>query len=193
MGPIDCWPEPVYTGIYENNNDFFLSDKTSAIDLIKTLKITMLLFMEKGGCNAFSSAITHYKIPLYNYLNHWDYVLHLCLSFEVITYHLQDAAWNGQCLNGQWLYRATKYCLLTSQVQFDQIHIVTGISTQGRPPGGGQFVDQYVTSYKVRYSEDCITFHTYLNKDGKADVCYSLTNELTLHYWKQCCKFGVMI
>jgi len=64
--------------------------------------------------------------------------------------------------------------LLSPQVQFDQIHIVTGISTQGRPPGGGQFIDQYVTNYKVRYSEDCITFFTYQTEAGNADVCFSL-------------------
>ena len=44
--------------------------------------------------------------------------------------------------------------------RFDQVYIVTGISTQGRPPGGNQFVKQYVTRYKMRLSDDCVTFYT---------------------------------
>jgi len=54
---------------------------------------------------------------------------------------------------------------------FDEVNVVTGISTQGRPPGGGQVNDQYVTSYKVRYSEDCDTFYTYPTAVGDAEAC----------------------
>ena len=60
--------------------------------------------------------------------------------------------------------------------RFDQVHIVTGISTQGRLPGGNQFGKQYVTRYKMRYSDDCVTFYTYRAEAGNADVCYSLRN-----------------
>jgi len=63
---------------------------------------------------------------------------------------------------------------------FDKVYVVTGISTQGRPQGGGQVNDQYVASYKVRYSEDCDTFYTYPTAAGDAEACLPLSKT----HWK---------
>ena len=60
------------------------------------------------------------------------------------------------------------------QVQFDRVYRITGIATQGRPPGGGQYVNQYVISYKLRYSSDCSTFYTYSTANGTSVYVISL-------------------
>jgi len=62
------------------------------------------------------------------------------------------------------------------QVRFNQPYIVNTIATRGRPLNGDQFVEQYVTKYRVLFSsdEDCnsTSFHPYVGKDG-SDMVYA--------------------
>lgn len=81
-----------------------------------------------------------------------------------------------------------KYCILAGswnpatqdqnqyiQVEFPRREPVYGVKMQGSP-----LFDQYVTSYKVLYSDDGVSFSTVNGPDGKPKVIYLIKD-----YFKQ--------
>jgi len=55
------------------------------------------------------------------------------------------------------------------KVDFSTIRVVTAIATQGRA-AGYTVNDQYVTAYRLLYSENCVDFTVYNTTEGNEKV-----------------------
>jgi len=54
------------------------------------------------------------------------------------------------------------------KVDFTTVRVVTAIATKGRSPGYSN--DQYVTAYRLLYSDNCVDFTVYNTTDGNEKV-----------------------
>ena len=59
-----------------------------------------------------------------------------------------------------------------TQVRFLRMKTVLSVETQGK--GNGQ--NNFVKSYRLKYSKDCVTFNEYIDSTGNNVVCLFVHN-----------------